>query len=193
MKYFIITLFFLNAFNSLGQIEDTIQRNIVKEILKSMPKENLNKYVNDYLPEFSLTDLEGNFINSETLKGKPTVLNFWFTNCAPCIKEIPTLNEIKKEYNNTVNFIAITYEKSNEIKSFLKLREFDFQHLVNSEKYLEQFGVFGYPKSIILDNEFKVVKIEGSIKTSYNGKLNPKSEFKNSISTCLNKLLNINE
>src|SRR5699024_8132896 len=48
-----------------------------------------------------------NFLNPEEKntfdKHKPTFVNFWFTNCPPCIEELPALNELKEKYKNKIN------------------------------------------------------------------------------------------
>lgn len=45
-------------------------------------------------PSFSLVDLEGHHVTLDTLQdqGEVVVLNFWFTDCAPCRREIPELS-----------------------------------------------------------------------------------------------------
>jgi thiol-disulfide isomerase/thioredoxin len=40
------------------------------------------------LPEMS-NWLNGKKISFTELNGKPTLINFWFTTCAPCIDEMP--------------------------------------------------------------------------------------------------------
>lgn len=188
-KYLFSLLIFIITFKSFSQVTDTIPKNSRKAMTITFPEQEIYKYVNDYLPKFILTGLDGSKIDSEFLKGKPTVINLWFTNCAPCVEEIPVLNEIKSEYSDVVNFVAITFQEPNVVKSFLKLTEFDFFHLVNSKAYLETFGFFGYPKTIILDQDLKVMKIEKGFATYQNTKVENEIEFKRRILTHLNELL----
>jgi thiol-disulfide isomerase/thioredoxin len=49
-------------------------------------------------PAWHFTDLQGNVVTSESLKGKVVVLDFWATWCGPCKKEIPSLIKLQKQY-----------------------------------------------------------------------------------------------
>jgi thiol-disulfide isomerase/thioredoxin len=62
-----------------------------------------------------------------SLKGKPTLIN-WFTNCAPCIEEIPVLNKIMNDNKDRFNFVAITFDDKEKVSKLLK-RKFDFTHM----------------------------------------------------------------
>lgn len=49
-------------------------------------KENIYDFKGKELPKFELNILNGKKLNSESLKGKPTIINFWFNNHQPCIE-----------------------------------------------------------------------------------------------------------
>ena len=49
-------------------------------------------------PDFSLVDLSGQTVVSETFDGEVLLINFWATWCAPCTEEIPMLSEFQKDY-----------------------------------------------------------------------------------------------
>ncbi len=42
----------------------------------------------------------GGELKLESFRGKPLVLNFWATWCAPCIKELPQLDRFHREYSS---------------------------------------------------------------------------------------------
>lgn len=52
----------------------------------------------DTMPDFTLTDLEGDPVSFSSLEGQAVVLNFWATWCPPCRREMPLLDDIQKEY-----------------------------------------------------------------------------------------------
>ena len=54
----------------------------------------LSDFKDKEFPKFDLNTLMDNSFSSERLIGKPTMINFWFTRCAPCIDEMPVLNKI---------------------------------------------------------------------------------------------------
>ena len=58
---------------------------------KATRNEKIYSFENKLLPEFSLRNLRSKKITSDDLKGEVTFINLWFTNCFPCVKEIPLL------------------------------------------------------------------------------------------------------
>jgi thiol-disulfide isomerase/thioredoxin len=47
-------------------------------------------------PDTSFNDREGRPTSLGKLSGKPTLVNLWATWCAPCVKELPTLDQLSK-------------------------------------------------------------------------------------------------
>lgn len=56
-----------------------------------------------YSEEF-WTDIDGSFIEKESLKPKVSLVNFWFPGCKPCIASIPQKNELVAHYKTHDNF-----------------------------------------------------------------------------------------
>ncbi|EGV44100.1 TlpA family protein disulfide reductase [Bizionia argentinensis JUB59] len=123
----------------------------------------LSDYKNKEFPKFDLSTLSDKNFNSEKLKGKPTMINFWFTRCAPCIDEMPVLNKIKEKYKEDFNFIAITYEKKEDVEKFLEKHPFDFEHLINAKDFTDQLGVQAYPMNLFLDKNGVLKYVKGGI------------------------------
>jgi peroxiredoxin len=49
-------------------------------------------------PDFALPDLDGNTVRLSDFGGRPVVLNFWATWCAPCRLEMPELEQAAADY-----------------------------------------------------------------------------------------------
>ena len=53
-------------------------------------------------PAFTLVDTDGNKVSLADYKGKPVLVNFWATWCAPCKLEMPWFEEFHKKYADLV-------------------------------------------------------------------------------------------
>ena len=99
-------------------------------------------------------------------KGKIVILNFWATWCAPCKKEMPSLDQLS--LNNNVKIFPINMEKPN-IKKTSKF--FEDLGIRNLKIYFDpefelakKFKLRGLPTSIIINKEGKEFgKIVGEI------------------------------
>ncbi len=61
-----------------------------------------------------------------------TVLNFWSTTCAPCIKEMPHFNQLEKEYQNKgLKVLLVNLEKTKRLDSHIY--PFVKKHGINPE------------------------------------------------------------
>lgn len=129
---------------------------------------------NKEFPAFNLKTLSNENFDLTKLKGKPTLINFWFTKCAPCVAEMRPLNKIAEKYKDEINFIAITYESPKNVKKFLKKHPFKFKHLVNAQAFIDQLGIHSYPVNVFLDDKGVLKYVEGGI--AY--EKNEKGEFK---------------
>lgn len=130
---------------------------------KYFSSEPLAEYKDKEFPKFDLNTLTDGKFDSEQLKGKPTMINFWFTKCVPCIEEMPVLNKIREKYKDDVNFVAITFEKKEDVQNFLKKHPFDFLHLIEAKDFADQLGIKTYPMNLFLDKNGVLKYVKGGI------------------------------
>jgi cytochrome c biogenesis protein CcmG/thiol:disulfide interchange protein DsbE len=149
---------------SHDSIIKTFKINIVVSNKMTKPKkEKVYSYLNKKLPSFDLLTLTNKTIDISKLDGKPTLLNFWFTSCAPCIAEMPVLNQIMNKYKGKVNFIAITYENKKSVESFLKKHKYNFIQIAGASEFIDTLGIKNFPKNIFIDRNGIVRRIEDGI------------------------------
>jgi len=67
---------------------DLLKGGVAKFTLAQSPKP---------LPELAFTDAEDKPLTLAGYKGKTVLLNFWATWCAPCVKEMPSLDRLQAE------------------------------------------------------------------------------------------------
>lgn len=112
----------------------------------------VQKYKDKQLPSFQLKTMDGKILDSESLRGKVLVINFWSTTCGPCIKEMPELNQLMEQYQDVV-FLAPAPESAATIKKVLDKYPFNFIILPDAKKLFDELGIEGYPKNFFVDKE----------------------------------------
>ena len=75
--------------------------------------------VGKQLEHADVLDLNDASVNTSTLftDGKPALINYWFSNCQPCKREMPALQAAFAQYGEQVNFVGINTQDSPEIAS----------------------------------------------------------------------------
>ncbi|MES0490555.1 MAG: TlpA disulfide reductase family protein [Leptospirales bacterium] len=115
--------------------------------------------------EYNLTNEKGEVVTLEPYKNKVLVVNFWATWCSPCLKELPELNHISKQFNSKkVKFIAVAVDS--KLKKILKFKErhnIDMQLLLDTnEEFSDFLRVSIMPSTYVFDQNGKMIlEIEG--------------------------------
>ncbi|MGB1308948.1 MAG: peroxiredoxin family protein [Oceanihabitans sp.] len=108
--------------------------------------------------DFIATDLSGKRYKLSELRGKVVVLNFWFTKCSPCVMEIPDLNHLTSFYKEKeVVFLAITFNKKEIVKPFLKKHPFKYAILADANAVVDSYNVNSFPTNIIINKKGEIV------------------------------------
>ena len=55
----------------------------------------------------SLENERGEWVNLSAMKGKTMYVDFWFTTCVPCLKEIPHADAVKKFFQSDTNIVFV--------------------------------------------------------------------------------------
>jgi thiol-disulfide isomerase/thioredoxin len=149
-----------------------------------------DKYLRKELPFPTHQTLTGDNVDISSLKGKPTLINFWFTSCAPCIDEMPILNRLKEKYGDTVNFIAITFDSKEKVSKFLKKHSYTFSQIAGAKQYIHNdLEMRSFPVNIFLDKNGIAQSIQNGIPYQLNEKkklvMGDGKEFDQQIDTLL--------
>jgi thiol-disulfide isomerase/thioredoxin len=116
--------------------------------------------VGSQIPEFETTSLEGRKINRELLKGKLSILNFWFISCPPCVAEIPGLNSIVEKFGtHQINYIAIGRDSQLDIADFLNQHPWQFEQISDGNQIIQDnFKLrWGFPTTFLLNKNAEIV------------------------------------
>ena len=117
--------------------------------------------VGNKLGEIELVSFEDDsiFTNDDFKKNSFTLINFWASWCAPCRIEHPQLMELSKENNIKILGVNFKDKKINALK-FLKDLGDPYEYLTRDSngKQSVNFGIYGIPESILIDNKLTIIK-----------------------------------
>jgi peroxiredoxin len=107
---------------------------------------------------FAAVDISGNHVNTDDLKGKILVINFWYINCYPCRLERPYLNQLVNEYKSDtgVVFIAVSLDPKEKLEEFLKQNPFDYTIIPDGNKIVKKYPITSYPAHVIVSKDGKI-------------------------------------
>ncbi|TCM17267.1 thiol-disulfide isomerase/thioredoxin [Novosphingobium sp. PhB165] len=112
------------------------------------------------IPAVTVVDNTGESLDLTSLKGKPVLINLWATWCAPCIAEMPTLNELAGKSDSPLQILPISEDTADigKVVEILHRRKLD--HI---EPWHDEHGDLGFqyggnlPVSILFDSQGKEV------------------------------------
>ena len=114
-----------------------------------------NKKIGSKSPKYRFKSIDGEKYDSESLKGKIVVVNFWFTRCTPCIKEMPSLNKLVAKYKDRedIVFLAFALEEKPLLRNFLTQHTFDYKIRASSKVVAGKFSTKAYPTNVIIGKD----------------------------------------
>lgn len=132
-------------------------------------------------PDFTLTTITGDTINSSDYKGKVVIIDFWDTWCGPCKIGIPDFIELYDEYKDSgFMMIGLAFGRQGKetVKEFAEEYNINYPVAIPSPSLINAFGeIRAIPTAFLIDQQ-------GNIVNKYIG-LRPKEVFENDITELL--------
>lgn len=113
---------------------------------------------------FELSDMSGTLRSSAEWNGKPKLLNFWATWCAPCRREIPLLKATQEKYADIdLQVIGIAVDFQEDVVAYAEEAQFNYPILVGQEDAMavaESSGIefIGLPFTMIVAPSGQLIK-----------------------------------
>ncbi len=122
-------------------------------------------------PEFSLPDLKNEPRSIQDWDGKLVLVNFWASWCPPCVKEMPLLDQLRREnLHRDFEIIGITAEPLQDATKYLSENPVSYP-ILNGESNVTMLGqrfgneIGSIPFSVLIDKN-------GIIQRRYHGEIN---------------------
>ncbi len=135
--------------------------------------ETVGSEVGDLCPSYSLDVVAGdeNKAYDPTKHNRVTVINFWGTWCTPCVNELPHFDQVARDYEGSVNVVAVHSSLSSETAAKYVAEHYPDSPIVFladyamdpdgfiSGYYTSLGGVDAWPYTVIIDETGVIQKI----------------------------------
>jgi len=104
---------------------------------------------------FALRDIGGQTWDLSGLRGKVVLVNFWNTDCLPCRREMPELEQLYQRFRaQGLVVLAISGDDAADLRKYAAAEKFSFPLLLDPDnKVAQMFRVTGIPKTFLYDRE----------------------------------------
>jgi peroxiredoxin len=122
-------------------------------------------FAQEKLPNVVLKDIDGTAVNLSEIKndGKPYVINFWATWCAPCKRELNTISDLyedwQKETGVKIYAISIDDQRTvDKVKPYVSAQGWEYEVLLDTNGDLKRaLGVNNVPFTFLVDGKGNIV------------------------------------
>ncbi|MEX2616843.1 MAG: TlpA disulfide reductase family protein [Alphaproteobacteria bacterium] len=113
-------------------------------------------------PDVEFLNAAGEALTLSAFRGKVVLVNFWATWCAPCIREMPSLDRLKAKIgDNDFEIVAISEDRKGAEVAIPFLKKLGIENFTSyfdtRMKLARGFGLIGMPTTYLIDREGNIV------------------------------------
>jgi thiol-disulfide isomerase/thioredoxin len=117
------------------------------------------------VPELQLPDLEGHPRSLRSFVGRPLIINFWATWCAPCRREIPLLRQLLRAHRSeNLQIVGIAVDFRQAVQDFMRSEHIEYPVLVGEQEGYAAAESFGMepvlPFSVFADTRGDILAVK---------------------------------
>ena len=139
-----------------GELAEVFEKN--KNLVKGKPSPEFVNYENHKGGQTSLADL----------KGKYVYVDVWATWCGPCIREIPSLKEVEKQFHDeNIEFVSTSIDELGSRDKWFDMvndKELGGMQLMADKAwksdFVQAYGIDGIPRFILIDPDGNIVSAD---------------------------------
>ncbi len=110
--------------------------------------------------DFVLPTFEGKDVRLSAFLGKPVVLNFWASWCAPCRSEATALSTVAAAVNDDIVFIGINVrDQEDDAREFIAEYNVSYRNVRDVDGQVEaMYSGIGIPMTVFIDSKGTIVR-----------------------------------
>ena len=146
-KFLVFFYLFFNVFLSIPQANEDV------------PLHNIVQYENPKpISSVVFEDFLGNDVNLNDYTGSLVIINFWATWCAPCKKEMPSLDKLYQAKNfKNLQVFAVNMEQPNTLKTKKFFTDLNIKKLEiffdSNLNFVKEFKLRGMPTTVLINKK----------------------------------------
>jgi thiol-disulfide isomerase/thioredoxin len=111
-------------------------------------------------PPFELSDTSGKTWSLRELRGRPVLINFWATWCAPCRKEMPALAKLAGRSKGRLAVLTINVDEDPGAARRFLPEGTPLTVLLDTQKQVaRRFGTEKFPETFLVDSAGRVQEL----------------------------------
>jgi len=100
----------------------------------------------------------GTAVSFGDFSGRPIVVNFWATWCAPCMQELASFERLMRRVQDTdFAFVFVTAEDVERVRTFARRHRFDLPFYTEVDEAPADLAVRVLPTTIVIDRHGRIV------------------------------------
>jgi len=116
-------------------------------------------------PAVDVQTLSGDSFPTADLVGMPLVVNFWYSTCAPCKKELPGFAAVHSKLGDQVRFVGIdSLPPSETEEAFARDRGVQYELLYDPNgELISEVGIAAFPQTLFIDADGTILEQTGEL------------------------------
>jgi thiol-disulfide isomerase/thioredoxin len=111
---------------------------------------------------FTVRTLDGRTLRLSELRGRPVIVDFWATWCAPCRASMPLLDRMQHRFASrglVVVGLSVDDAPSQDVRTFVQRLRVRFPVAMASESVIDDYGpIRSIPTTIFIDRHGRIVR-----------------------------------
>jgi thiol-disulfide isomerase/thioredoxin len=114
------------------------------------------------LPDVVLAGPDGD-VRTSSLLGTPLLINFWYSSCKPCEKELPELAAMHAEFGDTVRFVGVNTLDDDFGAAFAGERGVSYELYGDAAGLADDLGVVAFPVTVLVAADGTILRQTGVV------------------------------